>query len=438
MHPQRLLVRILLLAAWWVVPTTGQMIRLPGSSSNNNNKKKSDETTAVAAAAAAAGSTGTLHKGLDHVLHWGDAVWVGAVGWLTEPLSRLVYHTYHRAVYGGKQEDDDNDDDSSAESVVLAREEDYKKTWLFRIASTVGQLGRVMGLVYVTDVATLLICKMGFPVPEGMNKRLANLFYAIFGAQKVRQLKTWWLRKWFGKHETGTTLKGRERLMDLIVDGTIGFLLFFMIQDIFSLTMGRSLQSLFAIGGISGIMISLASKDLAQLLLSGFVIRSSDKYIEGESIKLGDGTSGTITNLGAFEMHIRGGDGIITRIPNVQIVNQRVQNLSRMTETQIKQTLWFRYDDIDKIPLITQSIEEEIKATCGENLLSVRALWTEFKEDHLEVVVSTLFTIKPTSSDASEMKEKVLLAISKAVRKKGVEFAIPTSICRNENVPPPS
>ena len=107
-------------------------------------------------------------------------------------------------------------------------------------------------------------------------------------------------------------------------------------------------------------------------------------------------------------------------------------------ETQIKQTLWFRYDDIDKIPVLTASIEEEIKLTCGENLLSVRALWTEFKEDHLEIIVSSLFAIKPTSSEASEIKQKVLLAISQAVHKKGVEFAIPTSICRNENVPPPS
>lgn len=41
-------------------------------------------------------------------------------------------------------------------------------------------------------------------------------------------------------------------------------------------------------------------------MLSGFVIRSSDKYIEGETIRLGDGTSGTILHMGALEMHIRG------------------------------------------------------------------------------------------------------------------------------------
>lgn len=211
--------------------------------------------------------------------------------------------------------------------------------------------------------------------------------------------------------------------------------------------------------------------DLAQMLLSGFVIRSSDKFVEGESIKLGDGTSGTIAHMGAFEMHIRGehdgnslsqtcggvqthfslpvgptptrrrktgGDGIVTRIPNLQIVNQRVQTLSRMTESQVKQTLWFRYDDIDMIPVILQSIEEEIKTTCDDKLLSVRGLWTEFKEDHLEAVVSAQFAINPTSSEASETKQKVLLAIAQAVHKNGVEFAIPTSICKNENVPVPA
>lgn len=49
-----------------------------------------------------------------------------------------------------------------------------------------------------------------------------------------------------------------------------------------------------------------ASADVAQMLLSGFVIQSSDKYVEGETIRLGDGTTGTILHMGAFEMQIRG------------------------------------------------------------------------------------------------------------------------------------
>lgn len=105
-----------------------------------------------------------------------------------------------------------------------------------------------------------------------------------------------------------------------------------------------------------------------------------------------------------------------------------------MTTSQVKQTLWFRYDDIDEIPLILQSIEEQIQTDCntGGKLLSVRALWTDFKEDHLEVVVSAQFTINPTASEYNEMKQKVLFAIAQAVHKNNIEFAIPTSICKNE------
>ena len=107
-----------------------------------------------------------------------------------------------------------------------------------------------------------------------------------------------------------------------------------------------------------------------------------------------------------------------------------------MTDSQVKQTLWFRYDDIDKIPKILESIEQAIRENCNADnkLLSVKALWTEFKDDHLEAVVSAQFSINPTSGEYNEMKQKVLLAIAKAVQKNHVEFAIPTSICKNQNI----
>lgn len=314
MHPRkRLLVRWLLLASLLVQPTTaiGQKIRLPGASSknnnnNNNNKKPTDETTAVAAVAGTATAATTtvstviagklrafwqtlkradlsqIHKGLNHALDWGDVLWVGAVGWCTEPISRFVFTNWIYSDDGPAQGGED--DDSSAASVAQVKETAYKKTWLFRVASTVGQLGRVMGLVYATDVTTLLMHKLGFALPEGVNRRVANLLYALFGAQKFRQLKTWMLRRWFDKHHTGADLVGRERAVDLIVDGTIVFLLFFMIQDIFSVTMGRSLQSLFAIGGISGIMISLASKgkkaEFVFLYVSDTLLRCKGNLME--------------------------------------------------------------------------------------------------------------------------------------------------------------
>ena len=198
-----------------------------------------------------------IHLGLNHHLDWNDLVWLGAIGWLTEPASRLVYRILNR-----QTSDDDNveDDEAAAEAWSVTHEKEYKQTWLYRISNFIGQFGRVVSLVYVTDIATLVLRKMGFQIPPGFNRRMANLIYSVFGAQKIRQAKHWWLRRWFGKHMSEASLVGREKLVEVVIDASIGLLLFFMIQDIFSLTMGRSLQSLFAIGGISGIMISLASK----------------------------------------------------------------------------------------------------------------------------------------------------------------------------------
>ena len=107
-----------------------------------------------------------------------------------------------------------------------------------------------------------------------------------------------------------------------------------------------------------------------------------------------------------------------------------------MNQSQVKQTLWFQYDDIDKLPTVLAAIEREIRQDCNadKKLLSVRVLWTEFKEDHLEVEVLAHFSIMPTSADYFERKQKVLFAIAKAVRDSDVEFAIPSYIVKNQGI----
>lgn len=212
-----------------------------------------------------------VHRGINHHLDWSDLVILGALGWLTEPMVRLMYRLINREAFL-----EDNDEDAKSDATnenraastgwqptfSLVNEANYKQTWLFRISSAIGQVGRVISLVYVTDLCTIILNKViGFALPPNLNRRLAQLIYAVFGALKVRQAKNWWLRSWFHTPTSSATLKGRERVIEMLSDGGIAFFLMFVIQDIFSIrNVGRGFQSLFAIGGLSGIMISLASK----------------------------------------------------------------------------------------------------------------------------------------------------------------------------------
>lgn len=132
-------------------------------------------------------------------------------------------------------------------------------------------------------------------------------------------------------------------------------------------------------------------------------------------------------------IYCKGSDGIITRIPNGQIIHQRVQNLSRLDTSNIKQTLWFRYNDINKLPNVLESIKNEIILSCpkliNDGSRKFNALWIDYQHDHLTVLVDASFNIEPTSNEYSINKQVMLQAIAKAVQKHNVEFAIPTSLC---------
>jgi small-conductance mechanosensitive channel len=91
-----------------------------------------------------------------------------------------------------------------------------------------------------------------------------------------------------------------------VLDGGLLVVLYFFISDIFQVTIGKGLQSIAAVGGLSTIIFGLAAKDFAQMLIAGIAIYNSDKFYEGEKVRFGDGTTGKIDHQGYFELHIRG------------------------------------------------------------------------------------------------------------------------------------
>jgi small-conductance mechanosensitive channel len=106
---------------------------------------------------------------------------------------------------------------------------------------------------------------------------------------------------------------------------------------------GMRLQSIFAAGSLGAITFSLASRDLAENIVGGIVLQAWDAFNEGDDIKLGDGSEGTVLCIGLVETELCGYDNIVTMIPNSQLTKQRVSNMSRMTRSRFKQVLRFQY-----------------------------------------------------------------------------------------------
>jgi small-conductance mechanosensitive channel len=200
-------------------------------------------------------------------------------------------------------------------------------------------------------------------------------------------------------------------------------------MDTLNIQVGAGLKSVFALSGVGTLVLSLASKDMASLFVSGVALSTSEKFRTGDLIKLGDNTTGVVQRMGLLFTEVRGGDEIITKIPNTQLANQRVSNLSRMSKCAVKQTLRFPYSSLSKLPQVLESIKEEIQASCPELIADgsrpFRANMNSFKEDHIEVEVDSRFDLPPIGPKYCDNRQRVLEAISRAVTKHEVEFAIP-------------
>lgn len=104
-----------------------------------------------------------------------------------------------------------------------------------------------------------------------------------------------------------------------------------------------------------------------------------------------------------------------------------MSNLSRVRYSQVHQILKFKYKDADKIPDLIDAIKNEIYADCPTLITNgerpFRVYWSNYGTDSLEVTVDAHFRLRILSEDYHENRQRVLIAIRKAVKNTGLTFA---------------
>ncbi len=154
---------------------------------------------------------------------------------------------------------------------------------------------------------------------------------------------------------------GRTKIYDQFIDFVLTFCTASAILSELQLEdrVGMGFQSLFAVSGVSALVFSLVSKDLAEHVVGGLAVQVWDAFSVGEKITLGNGLSGKVVSIGLVETEIQSKNNIVTKIPNSKIVNERVSNISRATKSQVVQPLRFKYEDINKVPKVLADIQGE-------------------------------------------------------------------------------
>lgn len=202
-------------------------------------------------------------------------------------------------------------------------------------------------------------------------------------------------------------------------------------------SLGVSISGLLAFGGIGGIAVGFAAKDLLANFFGGLSIYLDRPFTVGDWIRSPDKQiEGTVENIGWRLTRIRTFDQRPLYVPNAVFSQIAVENPSRMFNRRIYETIGLRYQDADKMATIVEQVrlmlenhqEIDLSRTLIVNFVS-------YGPSSLDFFVYT-FTKTTVWVDYHQIKEDILLQILKIIHANGADVAFPTRTLHLEQVVP--
>ncbi|HHJ17181.1 MAG TPA: mechanosensitive ion channel family protein [Gammaproteobacteria bacterium] len=193
-------------------------------------------------------------------------------------------------------------------------------------------------------------------------------------------------------------------------------------------TLGFSVSGVLAFGGIGGIAIGFAAKDLLANFFGGLMIYLDRPFNVGDWIRSPDrNIEGTVENIGWRLTTIRTFAKRPIYVPNSTFASIAVENPSRMSHRRIKETIGIRYDDLDKMDDIINSVKNMLHAHPKiDDSQTLIVNFNSFAPSSLDFFIYT-FTHTTNWVKYHAIKQDVLLKIAKIIQDAGAEIAFPTS-----------
>jgi len=193
-------------------------------------------------------------------------------------------------------------------------------------------------------------------------------------------------------------------------------------------TLGYSISGVLAMGGVGGIAIGFAAKDLLANFFGGLIVYLDRPFAVGDWIRSPDREiEGTVETIGWRVTVIRNFQSQPMYVPNSVFTTVIVENPSRMANRRIYETIGLRYADLGGMNEIVAEVKamlishEEIDA---DQTMIVN--FNEFSDSSVDFFVYC-FTKTTKWVKFHQVKQDVMLKIASIIEANGAEIAFPTS-----------
>jgi len=215
-----------------------------------------------------------------------------------------------------------------------------------------------------------------------------------------------------------------DQLIPLVrkaLKATLGILLAVWVVQL----LGYNVSSLLAGLGVGGLAVALALQDTLANFFGSIFIFLDRPFMVGDMVEI-EGTQGTVEQIGFRSTRIRTWPATLVSIPNKTVASAKVDNWSRMPKRRVRQTVGVTYETTaEQMEEAVARIRAILENDEGVDQEYIVVRFSDFGASSLDIVV-LYFTKAIPYADHMATRERVNLAIMRALRAMGLSIAFPT------------
>ncbi len=284
---------------------------------------------------------------------------------------------------------------------------------------------------------TVLIWIVGlaFAVKIIQDVKPAAIFEAVWPIRDVGVIAcmAWFLTRFIQRAENNiaASKEARGETYDRTTLDAIGKLLRLSVIITAALvalqTLGYSVSGVLAFGGIGGLAVGLAAREMLANFFGGLMVYMDRPFAVGDWVRSPDrDIEGTVEKIGWRLTVIRAFDSRPLYVPNATFTSIAVQNPSRMHNRRIYETIGVRYDDASKM----EDILKEVKQMIGNHpgIDTNKTLMVNFNAFGASSLDFFIYCMTKTTAWAEyhAVKQDVLFKVFEIIDQHGAEIAFPT------------
>ncbi len=190
-------------------------------------------------------------------------------------------------------------------------------------------------------------------------------------------------------------------------------------------SLGFNVSTILSGLGIGGLAFALAAQDTIANLFGSIVVAIDQPFKVGETVRIGANT-GLVEDIGLRSTKIRLIDKSLVILPNKLVSSEAIVNLSRFTQRRVEQVIGLTYDTRpDQMEAIVEEVRQIILAEPTVDVTSVMVFFRDFSASSLDLWIVYL-TTGDDFQEGLALRQRVNLAIMRAVAARGLSFAFPT------------